>query len=81
MNTTHLDDDLPLQGLLVLDLSQGIAGPHCGLILRQQGARVLKVEPPTGDWSRQMGRRRAGHTALSIAFNTGNYTGSVDAEL
>ncbi len=71
MNTTHLDDDLPLQGLLVLDLSQGIAGPHCGMILRQQGARVLKVEPPTGDWSRQMGRRRAGHTALSIAFNTG----------
>lgn len=71
MNTTDIDDDLPLQGLLVLDLSQGIAGPHCGMILRQQGARVLKVEPPTGDWSRQMGRRRAGHTALSIAFNTG----------
>lgn len=64
-------EDLPLHGLTVLDLSQGIAGPHCGLLLRQQGARVVKVEPPQGDWSRQMGRARAGHTAISIAYNLG----------
>ncbi|NLC35983.1 MAG: CoA transferase [Alcaligenaceae bacterium] len=60
-----------LDGLTVLDLSQGIAGPYCGLLLRQQGARVIKVEPPTGDWSRQMGRARDGHTAISIAYNAG----------
>ncbi len=65
-------DETPLlEGLIVLDLSQGIAGPYCGLLLRQQGARVIKVEPPTGDWSRQMGRARAGHTAISIAYNAG----------
>lgn len=64
-------EDLPLHGLLVLDLSQGIAGPHCGLLLRQQGARVIKIEPPEGDWSRQMGRARDGQTAISIAYNVG----------
>lgn len=64
-------NDLPLQGLTVLDLSQGIAGPHCGLLMRQQGARVIKVEPPAGDWGRQMGRSRDGHTAISIAYNLG----------
>lgn len=65
------DDDAALAGLTVLDLSQGIAGPYCGLLLRQQGARVIKVEPPHGDWSRQMGRARDGQTAISIACNLG----------
>lgn len=64
-------DEPPLEGLTVLDLSQGIAGPYCGMLLRQQGARVIKVEPPFGDWGRQMGRSRAGQTAISIAYNAG----------
>ncbi|CAG2158240.1 Acetyl-CoA:oxalate CoA-transferase [Cupriavidus yeoncheonensis] len=65
------DDEPMLAGLTVLDLSQGIAGPYCGLILRQQGARVIKVEPPAGDWGRQMGRAREGMTAIAIAYNAG----------
>jgi len=64
-------DDAIFAGLTVLDLSQGIAGPYCGQILRQQGARVIKVEPPQGDWSRTMGRSREGLNALAIAYNTG----------
>lgn len=60
-----------LSGLTILDMSQGIAGPYCGLILGQQGARVIKIEPPSGDWSRQMGRATHGHTAISIAYNAG----------
>ncbi len=65
------EDEAMLAGLTVLDLSQGIAGPYCGLILRQQGARVIKVEPPSGDWGRQMGRAREGQTAIAIAYNAG----------
>ena len=38
----------PLAGLLALDLSQGVAGPYCARLLADQGARVLKVEPPPG---------------------------------
>lgn len=64
-------EDAPLHGLTVLDMSQGIAGPYCALLLRHQGARVIKVEPPAGDWSRHMGRARGGQTAISIACNAG----------
>lgn len=73
------NDDAMLDGLTVLDLSQGIAGPYCGLILRQQGARVIKVEPPGGDWSRQMGRIRAGQTAIAVTCNAGKESVLLDA--
>ena len=43
---------LPLSGLRVFDLSQGIAGPYCSMLLAAQGADVIKVEPPQGDWIR-----------------------------
>ena len=43
------------EGLHVLDLSQGIAGPYCAQILGQMGAQVTKVEPLHGDWGRSMG--------------------------
>lgn len=43
-------------GLKVIDLSQGVAGPYCAMLLAQQGADVIKVEPvETGDWSRGLG--------------------------
>lgn len=68
----------PFQGLTVLDLSQGIAGPYCGLILGQQGARVIKVEPPEGDWGRQMGRVREGQSAIAVAYNAGKQSVVLD---
>ncbi|HUD16610.1 MAG TPA: CoA transferase, partial [Acidimicrobiales bacterium] len=38
-----------LDGIRVLDLSQGIAGPLGVLFLAEHGADVIKVEPPGGD--------------------------------
>src|SRR4051812_30724368 len=38
-----------LDGVRVLDLSWGIAGPLGVLMLAEQGADVVKVEPPGGD--------------------------------
>jgi formyl-CoA transferase len=39
----------PLSGLRVLDLSAYIAGPYGCSLLADQGAEVLKIEPPVGD--------------------------------
>ncbi|WP_206858367.1 CaiB/BaiF CoA transferase family protein [Lysobacter changpingensis] len=43
----------PLSGVKVLDLSAYIAGPYGCTLLADQGARVIKVEPPDGDNLRQ----------------------------
>jgi crotonobetainyl-CoA:carnitine CoA-transferase CaiB-like acyl-CoA transferase len=46
----------PLQGLLVVDLSRALAGPHAGMMLGDLGARVIKVEAPgNGDDTRGWG--------------------------
>ena len=38
----------PLDGVLVVDLSRALAGPHATMMLGDQGARVIKVETPDG---------------------------------
>jgi len=45
----------PLSDILVIDLSQGVAGAFCCLLLRRCGAEVIKAEPPSGDPARADG--------------------------
>ncbi len=44
-----------LDGLRVVDISQGIAGPYATKLLADAGALVTKVEPPAGDYARRLG--------------------------
>ncbi|NOT55216.1 MAG: CoA transferase [Deltaproteobacteria bacterium] len=41
-----------LEGVRIIELAQGIAGPYTGMLLAEQGAEVIKVEPPQGDRAR-----------------------------
>src|SRR5262245_30809289 len=45
---------LALEGMRVLEITQVMSGPFCGLLLADMGADVIKVEKPQGDDSRRM---------------------------
>ena len=68
----------PLEGLRVLDLSQGIAGPHCGSLFAEYGARVVKIEPPAGDWMRPLGPGYDDASAGFIYYNRGKESLALD---
>jgi crotonobetainyl-CoA:carnitine CoA-transferase CaiB-like acyl-CoA transferase len=71
--------DAPFAGLKVVDLSQGIAGPYCAMLLAQHGAEVIKVEGiGDGDWARTLGTRYGNHSAFSIIGNLGKRSIAVD---
>ena len=61
----------PLSGVVILDLSRILAGPYCTLLLHEQGARVIKVEPPGGDDSRAYGPFRDGQPLYFAAVTRG----------
>jgi crotonobetainyl-CoA:carnitine CoA-transferase CaiB-like acyl-CoA transferase len=44
-----------LSDVVVVDLTRALAGPHAAMMLGDLGARVIKVESPTGDDSRTWG--------------------------
>jgi len=72
--------DAAFTGLKVIDLSGGIAGPSCAMMLAQHGADVIKVETPHngGDWSRILGRRHQDHSAYSLYGTLGKRSLAVD---
>ncbi|WP_322997149.1 CoA transferase [Castellaniella sp.] len=45
----------PLAGLRVIEMSHMIMGPSCGMFLGFLGAEVIKIEPPGGDKTRNLG--------------------------
>ena len=63
----------PLEGLLVLEFCQFLAGPSAGLKLADLGARVIKIErPKTGDACRQLSIKNLFIDEDSLLFHTIN---------
>lgn len=56
----------PLAGVRLLDLSTVILGPWAAQTLGDMGAEVIKVEPPGGDTTRQLGPQR--HARMASMF-------------
>jgi crotonobetainyl-CoA:carnitine CoA-transferase CaiB-like acyl-CoA transferase len=60
----------PLSGFRVLDLSSVVSGPMAAVVLADQGADVIKIEPPGwGDGIRGLGASRNGLSAIYALIN------------
>ncbi len=75
-----MDWDKAFAGVKVIDLTGGVAGPSCAMMLAQHGADVIKVETPHagGDWSRILGRTYEDHSAFSVYGTLGKRSVAVD---
>ena len=75
-----MSHEFPFRGLKVLDLGQGVASPYCGMLLALYGADVVKIEPPEGDWARNLGGKYDGgrQSAMSLTFNRGKRSVTLD---
>jgi len=72
----------PLQGIKVIELAHLIAGPYCCQMLADEGATVIKVEPPGGELTRhrEPARRTPGGdvTAYFASLNRGKHSVVLD---
>jgi len=62
----------PVEGVKVVELGVWVAGPAAGGILADGGADVIKIEPPTGDPARMVGRMLGCDMGLNPPFEMDN---------
>ena len=68
----------PLEGVRVLDFTTMVAGPVATMMLADQGAEVVKIEPPRGDLMRYLSRGRNGMSASFLCCNRNKRSLAVD---
>ena len=70
--------DAPLRGVVVVEFGNLIAAPYAGMLLADLGARVIKVEPASGDLGRGFGPYQNGESAFFMAVNRGKESIALD---
>ncbi|MBB4566338.1 CaiB/BaiF CoA transferase family protein [Rhizobium leucaenae] len=76
-----VEKELPLAGLVVVDMSQFLSGPYCTLRLMDLGARVIKIERPEGgDLSRRLylSDSESGDSTIFHAINRSKESLAID---
>ena len=69
----------PLEGIKVLDFSQVLAAPFCGMMLADMGAEVIKIERPgNGDISREYGPYADDISLYFCQYNRGKRDIAID---
>ena len=68
----------PMQGVKVLDLTTMVSGPVAAMMLADQGADVVKVEPPKGEQMRHFGGQHNGVNAMFYSCNRGKRSLALD---
>ena len=72
---------LTLEGLVVIDLTQNVAGPYCAELLGDFGADVIKIERPgKGDDARSFAPQWNGEAAAYLAYNRNKRSVCVDLD-
>jgi crotonobetainyl-CoA:carnitine CoA-transferase CaiB-like acyl-CoA transferase len=70
-----------LDGIRVIDFTQGLCGPFCTMQLGDAGAEVIKIEPPAGDFARRMGPPFLGdESAVFLSLNRNKKSVVLDLE-
>jgi len=78
LSHNYSDHTLPLDGVRVLDLTTMVSGPIATMLLAEQGADVIKIESPTGDYMRRVGTEHKGMTSSFLTCNRGKRSMCVD---
>jgi len=70
----------PLDGEVVVEFGNLVAGPYAGMLLADLGARVIKVEPPGGDLGRRFGPFQNGESVFFLSVNRGKESVALDTK-
>ena len=68
----------PLDGFRVLDLTAMVSGPVATMMLADQGADVIKIEPPAGELMRRVGIDNRGMASSFLSCNRSKRSLAVD---
>jgi crotonobetainyl-CoA:carnitine CoA-transferase CaiB-like acyl-CoA transferase len=70
-----------LDGITVVSIEQAVAAPYASMRLAADGARVIKIERPEGDFARRYDTLASGQSAYFVWLNAGKESICLDLKL